>query len=346
MRLAALLEFTARPVTLAAMRAYFIPAILILLIGCATPQDEQIIPFTQQQARALFRNARPPQAFGLTVYNTERGPVFAGSHRVHAGHVAQMPFLNKSDERAPVIGVTARGVKDIHALIDTASRENWIVPGLANDIAIVPLAGPNPYEEKAAHVYDDIGGYAGLLHKLMLDKLHVENVVFYIRGATGPMGPPARWLQNPAPQAVLGAPFLRAFSFVTLDFLNRSALFAATTPYPGADEDLLIARVPLLDIRGVLAVEGALSGEPTTFILDTGGDFDLALNEPKEQTIRRLSVGDLVFPPEAIVKSARDIGLGEIEYPRIGRGLLARYKVTFDFRSRAVWFERPAPPIR
>ncbi len=313
-----------------------------LLAGCATTKDEHIVPFTRQQTSALLKNARPPQAFGLTVYNTERGPVFAGSHRVHAGHAAQMPFQNRSDPKAPVVGFAARGIKDIPALIDTASRENWIVPSVAQDIAIVPLAGPNPFETQAVHVYDEIGGMAGLLHKLMLDTLHVENVVFYIRAASGPLGPPARWVQNPSPSAVLGVPFLRAFSYVTLDFPARSAIFSSTLPFPGASDDSLLVKLPLLDIRGVLGVEGTLRGEPTTFIIDTGGDFELALNDPEEPTVRRLAIGDLVVPPEISVVSAREIGLGEIEYPRIGRGLMARYKITFDFRNRQIWVERPS----
>lgn len=319
---------------------------LAVLSGCATPKDEQIIPFTQQQTRAFFKNARPPQAFGLTVYNTERGPVFAGSHRVHAGHVAMMPFIGRSDPRAPLIAMAARGVKEIPALIDTASRENWMIPSVASATAVVPLAGPNPFSMQAMHVYDEIGGFAGLLHKVVFDKLHMENAVFYIRSAYGPMGPPARWMQDPVPHVVLGVPFLRAFSFVTMDFAARSVFLSSTMPFPGSPEESLIDRVPLLDVRGALAVEGTLRGEPATFILDTGGDFDIALNDPQELTIRRISIGDLVFPPEASVKNARDLGLGEIEYPRIGRGLLSRYKVTFDFRTRQVWFERPAPQAR
>lgn len=328
------------------MRYILVLLTLVVLSGCATPKDEQIIPFSQQQTRALFKNARPPQAFGLTVYNTERGPVFAGSHRVHSGHVAVMPFIGKSDPRAPVIAMTARGVKDIPALIDTASRENWMIPTVASATAVVPLTGPNPFSSQAVHVYDEIGGYAGLLHKIMFDKLHMENAVFYIRAAYGPMGPPARWMRDPVPQVVLGVPFLRAFSFVTLDFPSRTVFLSSTMPFPGSPDESLIVRLPLLDVRGVLAVEGTLRGEPATFILDTGGDFDIALNDPQELTVRRISIGDLVFPPEANVKNARDLGLGEIEYPRIGRGLLSRYKVTFDFRNRQVWFERPIPASR
>jgi hypothetical protein len=326
------------------MHRTFLLPLLLLLAGCATTPDEHIIPLNTQQTQALFARARPPQAFGLTVYSTERGPVFAGAHRLHTGQAARMPFTGVGDADAPLIGLTARSVKEIPALLDTSSRENWIILSLAPALGIVSLAGPDPFKANAAHVYDEIGGYAGLLHKVLLDKLHVENSVFHVRAATGPLGPPARWMQDPVPQAVLGLPFLRAFSYVQLDFANRSALFSATTPYGGPVEDLFLARLPLRDVRGVLGVEGTLNGEPMTFVLDTGGAFELALNDPPEPTVRRLSAGDLIFPPNVSVQSARDLGLGDIDYPRIGRGLLSRYRVTFDFRNRFIYFERPVAP--
>jgi hypothetical protein len=327
--------------TLPRMRRFIFLIALVTLAGCATTRDEHIVPYTEQQVRALLRNARPPQAFGLTVYNTERGAVFAGAHRMHAGHSALLPFLSRSDEKAPIVFFSARGIPKIHALIDTASRENWIVPSVARSVDMIPLAGPNPFQIQAVHVYDEIGGYAALLHKLAFGSMHVENVVFYIRAASGPLGPPARWVRDPEPAAVLGAPFLRALSYATFDFPARKIFFSATTPFPGASEETLIAKIPLLDIRGVIGADGMLNGEPATFIIDTGGDFDLAMNEPIDATVRRLSLGELVFPRDVSVAVARDIGLGEIEYPRIGRGLLARYKVTFDFRARQIWFERP-----
>ncbi|HMP76934.1 MAG TPA: hypothetical protein PKE12_11635 [Kiritimatiellia bacterium] len=316
--------------------------LLLGMAGCATTRDEHIIPFNAQQRQALFARARPPQAFGLTVYTTERGPLFAGAHRVHSGQAARLPFASKADPGTPMIRFTARSVKEIPALIDTTARENWIIPPLAAGADLVMMAGPNPYETKAVHVYDEIGGFAALLHKAMFDKLHMENVVFYVRGASGPLGPPARWSQDPVPQAVFGVPFLRAFSYVTFDFAGQGLVLSATTPYPGPDESRLIAQLPLLDIRGVLGVEGTLNGEPTTFLIDTGGDFDLVKNDPKDATVRRVAVGDLVFPRDIEVKTARELGLGDIDYPRIGRGLLTRYRVTLDFRNKQVIFERPA----
>lgn len=317
------------------------PLVLFALAGCATPKDEQIVPFSQEQTRAAFARARPPQAFGLTVYTTDLGPVFAGSHRLHPGDLAMRSFLRSGDPKAPVIEIVARGDRKISALVDTSSRENWVTPSAAMQMDYVALAGPNPFLARAAHVYDEGGGYAGIVHKIVLDELHAENVIFHMRAATGPLGPPARWLDKPPPQAVLGITFLRAFSYVQLDFARQRAIFASTAAFRVPTEETLVARLPLKEVRGVFAVEGAMDGEPMTFVLDTGGDYELVMNEPPAPTVRRLSIGDLVFPPDVTVAASADQGLGEISYPRIGRRLLARYGVTFDFRGKSVYFERP-----
>ncbi len=315
---------------------------LLALAGCATTKDEHIIPFTLEQRQAFFARARPPQAYGLTVYTTENGPVFAGAHRLHQGDVALLDFESSGDASAPVIEITARGDQHVNALIDTSSRENWVIPTAALRLGLTALSGPNPYETRAGHVYDEVGGYAGLVHKITLEELNAENIVFYTRAAFGPLGPPARWLNDPAPEAVLGTSFLRSFSYVQIDFRARVALFASTQSFKAPPEAMLVARVPLKDVRGVLGVEGVMDGEPMTFILDTGGDFELVMNEPPAPTVRRLSVGELVFPREVNVVASMDQGMGETSYPRIGRKLLSRYRVSFDFRNKWVYFERPA----
>lgn len=326
------------------MRRLAVFLLVAVATGCATRKPvEQIVPFNEEQTRTLLRNARPPQTFGLTVYSSERGPIFGGAHRLRGGPAALVPFANPRDSRVPVILMGSRRAKAIPALIDTASRENWILPLPAAQFSAVPLAGPRPYATQPVHVYDEIAGYAFVIPDVQLEQIQVDNAVFYVRAAQGPLGAAARWISDPEPVAVLGAPFLRAFSYVSLDFPNRVAVFSTTLAFPGASEDDLLAVVDLQDVRGVIGVKGSIDGEPTTFIIDTGGNFDVVVNEPEKTPIKRLAVGDLVFPPNIRIDKALDVGLGEIEVPRIGRGLLSRYRVTFDFRGRKVWIERPSP---
>lgn len=316
---------------------------LLALPGCTSPKNEQIIPFTQEQIKTVYAKARPPQAFGLTVYSSDAGPFFAGAGRVHEGDKAVRPFLGPRDSTAPVIGLDGRGEKGLPALIDTTAKDNWVTAADGLKLGIIMLAGPAPFQATAQHVYDEIGGGAGLVQKVQLDELHMENVVFYMRAASGPLGPAARWLESPRPVAVLGSTFLRSYSYVQLDYPNRSAFFASTARLPVPAEPTLVAKLPLKDVYGAMAVEGAMDGDPVTILLDTAGDFELVLNEPPEPTMRRLSIGDLVFPPDVKVVSSMDQGLGPTVYPRVGRRLLSRYKISFDFRNKLVYFERPAP---
>lgn len=321
---------------------FLLPLFLLGLVGCTSPNDVQIVPFSQEQIKALYGKARPPQAFGLTVYSSDAGPFFAGAGRVHQGDVARCPFLGSRDSTAPLVAMDGRGELDLVALIDTTSKDNWLTAPAGAQLGITMLAGPGPYQNVAAHVYDEIGGGAGLVQKVKLEESHMENVVFYMRAASGPLGPAARWLEKPAPSVVLGSTFLRSYSFVQLDYPLRSAVFAATARLPPPAATTLVAILTMKDAFGAVAVEGALDGDPVTVLIDTAGDFELVLNEPPEATIRRFSIGDLVFPPDVKVVSSLDQGLGPTTYPRIGRRLLSRYKVSFDFRNKRVYFERPA----
>jgi hypothetical protein len=51
-------------------------------------------------------------------------------------------------------------------------------------------------------------------------------------------------------------------------------------------------------------------------------------------------VGDLVFRNVTVAPS-KDRSLGLLSYPRIGRQLLSRFKVTFAPKKKLVYFERP-----
>ncbi len=320
-----------------------LPALLFLLVGCfTTTKNATIVPFSREQANALLAKARAPQVFGLTAYTSDAGPVFAGAHRVHQGDVARLNFLGDKTSTAPIVMLDGRGKLNMPALLDTCARDSWVTAAGGAQLSVTLLSGPPPYQAVAAHVYDEIGGAAGVAQKVVLEESHIENVIFYLRLAQGPLGPLARWLNDPAPAAVLGSSFLRAFSFVQVDYPQRKTVFASSTRFIPPPADTLVAKLPLKEILGVPAVDGALDGDPVTVLLDTAGDYDLVMNEPPSDTIRRLSIGDLVFPPDVKVVSSMDQGLGPISYPRVGRRLLARYKITFDFKGKSVFFERPA----
>jgi hypothetical protein len=315
---------------------------LLVLAGCATPPDEMVIPFNAEQTKTLYAKARPPQVFGLTVYSSDNGPFFAGAGRLHQGEKAERPFLGAPDSSAPLVALDGRGSVGLPALLDTTSKDNWLTAAAAQQVGLIMLTGPGPYQALPQHVYDEIGGLAGVAQQVKLDTLYAENVVFHVRAATGPLGPLGRWVEKPAPMVVLGTALLRSFSFVQIDYPKQKTFFSATTRFVPPSPETLVAALPIKDISGALGIEGTLDGDPMTLLLDVAGDFELVMNEPPDATVRRLALGDLVFPPNVNVAASMDQGLGATIHPRVGRKLLGRYKVTFDFRGKMVYFERPS----
>lgn len=313
-------------------------ALALLAAGCATTPDSDLIaPLTDAQRVQMAKAARVPETFGLTIYRSERGPIFAGGNRLHPGETARLPFATR-DEPTPIVPLQPREARGLRALVDTTSRDNWVT--LAASAALrVTLLGPPPFQRNAVHAFDEFGGYAGAAYRLKLDEMDIESALFNVRAATGPLGQLARGRNAPRPDLVFGSSFLRSFAFVQLDFAARQAFFSATVPYQ-PEADRLLVSLPMKDVQGAIAVEGAWDGEPKLFLVDTAGDFHVAASEPSEDEARQISLGDLVVRRVPVTDSQQR-GLGLLENPRIGLGLLSRYRVTFDFRKKLIHFERP-----
>jgi hypothetical protein len=260
---------------------------------------------------------------------------------MHPNQLFDQPFHTSKDSDIPIIEVRTRSTDDIDALIDTSSRENWVDFETAAHNDLIPL-GPPPYTRKPRHVVDpDNTGYLALSSKIRIKQMHVENALFYLRTPYMDLGPLTRNQFHPMPHMVIGAELLKAFRFVQLDYAGRQAIFSSTLPY-NPPPTRLLAEVPLLDLHGIIACRGIIDGEPVTLIVDTAGDYELALPvKPDDGTVRQLSVGDLVFRQVACVSTDRH-HLGLPQYPRIGARLLSRFQVTFDFRKKVIIFERPA----
>lgn len=313
--------------------------LVLTLAGCATP-PAGIHPFSTAQRGAFMKHARPPEAFGLTVYRSDDGPTFAGSHRLHHGQVAVLDFIDHGNEAPPMVRVMIKGLKvPIPALVDTTSRDNWALPEMLRTLRGTPL-GPPGFGRTADHVLDDIGGLLFIAPTIMLDEVQMENALFYARAALGPMGPPARWVDDPAPQLVLGANLFRSFPFVQFDLPRKRILLATSQDYQ-PDESRLLATLPLQEEKGALACVVLLDGKPVKALLDIAGNFELAMDKPLAAQVRQLTASDLVLR-QVPIENAHDLGLGLPEAPRLGRRLLERYLITVDFRQKVVHFERPA----
>jgi hypothetical protein len=301
--------------------------------GCQTPVAEKG-DLSNDQLKQFFATARDPRRFWITVYQSENGPVFVGGNRLHPEQIAQLPFESANRSSAPIV-LTSEGIP---ALIDTSSKESWMDFATAQRTGIIPL-GPPAYTAKPEHTTEDAAGYLSVAANMVYDQLFVESALFYVRGARGPFGPLARKQSHPTPNLILGCSQLNAFRSVQLNYPARTVLLSTTRDYQPSETNL-IASVPLVDVRGAYGAEGMIDGRAQTFIIDSAGDFAVAMANPPTNKLRQVSVGDLVFRQvDAVFDDAW--GLGLTNYPRIGRQLLQEFKITFDSKLRVAHFERP-----
>lgn len=322
--------------------AGFSAAVSALVFSSCTSSRGPVptIPLEKKQIEALAARAKPPQMFGLTVYPSDAGPVFGGAFRVHEGDVAAITFPHGERTYAPLVKVGIVGEPDILALLDTASPQSWATLPMMSTLQIQLLAAPSLLVSSPQHVFDSIVGILGVAAHIKVDQAGVENALFQVRAAMGPIGPLGRGLDVAKLDLVLGADLLKAFNHVQFNFPARFVTLSATAGYR-PNESNLLATVPLTFTNGMVAVEGVLQGEPATFVLDTGGDYAIALptNRPAG-TVKQVSVGDLVMRDMPGVPGM-DLALGPIATPRIGRQALSRFKMTLDFRNRQIVFEKP-----
>lgn len=320
------------------IQALCIGICLVLLGGgCATTTNE-IKPLTDNQLRGIFAQAKDVRNFWITVYVSGNKTVqFAGANRLHPEHVAELDFV-ESSSTAPMITADNGREETIIALIDTTTTRNWLDLPTFERVRATPL-GPPAYDYTPKHVNDDTPGYACVMTKLRFDQLHVENALLHFRAATGPLGTLARGEDHPAPDAILGGDFIKAFAFVQIDYPNHAVILSATMDYSPEGANL-IAALTLKEVDGAFATEGAIDGEKKVLILDSAGEFEVSMDNPSSDKLKQVSVGDLVFRNVSVVDS-KSQSLGLLSHPRIGRQLLSKFNITFAPKKKLVYFERP-----
>ena len=307
--------------------------------GCATTPTHEITPLTDTQLRGVFSKARDARSFWITAYPAGKNSVrFSGANRLHPEHVASRDFAKEGLSTAPVIVADNGREETFSVLVDTTAGRSWLdFPTFLRTRAI-PL-GPPAYDYTPANVNEDISGYACIMTKLRFDQLHVENALFHFRAATGPLGPLARGLEDPVPEAILGCDILKAFAFTQIDYPSHTVMLSATIDY-APEEANLIAAMKLKQVDGAFAVEGAIDGEKKVFILDSAGEFEVAMTNPPSDELKQVSVGDVVFRNVSAV-DGRTLNLRP-SHPHIGRQLLSKFKITLAPKKKLVYFERPA----
>jgi len=290
---------------------------------------------SQSELSTLIKRGKAPQVFGLTAYSTENGALFAGSYRLHKGQAGRIEFQSDKNSTTPIIGVNDN---DQMMLIDSSSAESWISPGANIAMNGVVLKDQYVFEKYPRHVYETVGGMAVVVPKMTIDKIHIENAVFYMRAASGPLNMLTRWEKSSSINGVFGADFLRAFQFVRISLRNRYVFLSATSAYP--PNEVTLTTVNTKDLQGGIGVDAMLDGEKKSVMIDLAGDFEVAISQPSDSKMRQISIGDAVFRQVEVV-SGFEIGLGTNSVPRIGRQLLEKYDLVFNNFGKQLIIEIP-----
>lgn len=309
---------------------------LLVVMACSTKRPLQHSTAVGKEERSLFTSrSKPPQIFDLTTMSTGRGPVFAGSFRQNLNHIDKLEFASAKNSTAPIIAIND---KKTLLLLDSSSPDSWLTFDAAVGMNVTALAGPELFEKNPSHVIDEMGGFAAVLPRLSIGKLYLDNAVFYVRNARGPLDSLTRWEKSPFVHGVLGADFLRSFEFIRVSLRGRQAVFCGVNLYPYTDSAL--TKLPVSDLNGAMAVTCSIDGEKQDVVIDIAGDFELAMENPRGGVVKQLTMGDIVFRKVEAVP-AFDLGLPKNGPPRIGRQLLERYDLVFNQRGRELLIEMP-----
>ncbi len=351
------------PPAILPLRAAALAATLALLAaGCATTDVPPPEPFRTSQVEAFLKSARDPRELGITTLTDPASgkPRFEGANRPHLYRAAELPMLRQGHPR-PFVELKSGTEATLRTLIDTSSRQSWLVPAAIAPLSYRPVKPP--LGEYPDHVDSQVPGYAGIANKLIAKPQHIEYPAFYVPMALGHLGPLAR-TETPAPspdtpplpektrqarakfhasvQAVIGAEMLRAFDWVRIDYPGRRVRLSSSGPYKPPVPEAVAARLPMDDWRGRPAIHVRLDGVPAKAVLDTGGDFELSLPSPAAAT-GRLDLGGSTDLPQFVIPlcTHESLGLPADFPPRVGSRLLSRYAVTLDYKNRLVWLEDP-----
>ena len=314
-----------------AFRIFMACALLAgLSAGCATA------PVSNDVKAGAFRSkAKTPQNFWLTVYDSARGPVVSGGHRLHPNQSVAMPFLSPRKSELPLISVQLLREDIYTALVDTSAGESWAEIDDALAMDIVPLGPPDIFREPL-HLRNAGRGMLALAETLRFDQLYVENALIFTRLEDAP-GDIGRGLK---PNLVLGGDFLKQFRYFQINWPGRTVAFSATHPYR-PNPDRLLAELPLRRLNGACVVEAVIDGKTHWVVLDSAGNYELAMTGAEGPAIRQMTLGNLVLRHVRVTPHA-DLQIGWPGYPKVGTGILSKVKVTVDNKLGTVYIEKPA----
>ncbi|VGO22747.1 hypothetical protein [Pontiella sulfatireligans] len=309
-------------------------AMPLLLAGCLTTADdgtEMVIPKTKQND--YLSKTVSPQTYGFEVYPVQGGISYRGTCHLHARHMASANFIKGNIPVIDIRGSAAR--KKMDALLDVSSPSSWIEFATSQRFD-ADFMGWNDQVMPYRGVYNTGGvdAYAGRISQLRIKQLMIEDVPFYIRMATGSIGPLARGIEIPKVDAVIGWETLSQFEYIQFDLRNESVQFSSTIPYV-PHEQLVMTQAMIVKLPNYgLAVRGAIYGESMPILLDFAGNYNFARGDKRVTSTKQVSIGDIAFRkvPTLMLPVHNSP-------PRAGRKMLEEYIVTICNKKGVVYFE-------
>lgn len=317
------------------------------LVGCVSlsvdsdsdPDADLGSPLPPAELEMLYQRAHDPRQHFIMIQAGESGPVFDGAHRLHPEQRWTEPFRSDKDWTAPILTIQGDSIKNVTALVDTTSAENWTDLETANRMNLIPL-GPPAFATQPVHVDDSAQGFLCVSDRLRIGEIQVETGLFFVRNWRAPLQILDRGFDDPHPQCVLGMRFLLPFAHVRFDFPGRSLTLAVDGSY-NPSPPRIVASIPYRERAWALTVEGNLNGEPVPVVLDTAGQYGLAVANPTPAPVT-LTMGDWALEPTVAV-DVKEAGLTLDRAVHVGLGVLSRYIVTLDHLQGLVHIEQDKP---
>ena len=338
-----------------AIAAAGIIAAIGLTCGCAV----RSLPISRGSERLLKANEVQANSLGFRFMPGGERYVM----QLFRARLPREPFeveMERSLSRLPAARVSLNGGKPILMIVDTGAQLSVVEASRALE-AKAKVFAPSGGVLRVTGVGGDEKAWLAQFDSARLGPTEFNGLVTVLRRETSQL----EFLRLPFGSLqvnLLGSPVLAAFSYVTFDFSAERFAFSGGTPFVPTRE---ARRIPLTMRESLPYVTLRIGGREIPALVDTGARDQLFLND---ETVRKWGM-------EAFAKDGRTFkaaGLGgtisgtQFKLPlvhvgdvpvrdvvvdtssgpwpaRIGSELLERWRVTFDYKGRALWLE---PAVR
>ncbi len=313
--------------------SFFLMGTLLVMVGCKTTELETAKPISWKQQQAFLKRVDDPRIFGLGIYNTPSGPQIRGGGRLHPTRAEALPMLTEKEETLrPVVNLYGNFGVQWPVLLDCTASRSLLEFDIAQKIGARPVGEQNK-AVLARLSGDEMTSCLALIPSLRLGQMFIENALVYVRLANGPLGLPAREIQDPQIRGIVGWDVLRKFEQVQFLYSVGQIILKTTESYE-PNPGLLVASLPLVDRAGACVVRGTVDGRAEMILIDPAGDFEVATGTGGAVSRVQLDSG-LEFSNPSVAASPGGV--------RIGARLLRNYLVTICPQAGVVYFEKQFP---